>query len=88
MKDQLEALVNQLIERGILYEDAVSEFEKRFIRKVLEKNNGNLCKAASDLRIHRNTLSRKITAFDLDHKPKRRRNSTSRKKPGRKRQLA
>ena len=73
MKDQLEALVNQMIERGILYEDAVSEFEKRFIRKILEKNNGNLCKAARDLHIHRNTLTRKIVVLDLDHKPKRRR---------------
>jgi Fis family transcriptional regulator len=75
VKDQLDALVNQLIEHGILYQDAVSEFEKRFIRKILEKNNGNLCKAAKDLHIHRNTLTRKVAALDLDHKPKRRRKS-------------
>ncbi len=75
MKDQLDALVNQMIERGILYEDAVSEFEKRFIRKVLEKNNGNLCKTARDLNIHRNTLTRKIAVLDPDHQPKRRRKS-------------
>ena len=75
MKDQLEALVNQMIERGILYEDAVSEFEKRFIRKILDNNNGNLCKAAMELHIHRNTLTRKLAVLDLDHKPKRRRKS-------------
>ena len=75
MKDQLDALINQLIEHVILYQEAVSEFEKRFIRKVLEKNNGNLCKAAKDLHIHRNTLTRKIAVFELDHKPKRRRKS-------------
>lgn len=73
MKNQLEALINQLIENDILFEDAVSEFEKRFIRKVLEKNNGNLSKAAEALHIHRNTLSRKIEALKLDHQPKRRR---------------
>ncbi len=73
MKNQLDALVNQLVEHDILFEDAVGEFEKRFIRKVLEKNNGNLSKAAKALRIHRNTLSRKITALNLDHQPKRRR---------------
>jgi transcriptional regulator with PAS, ATPase and Fis domain len=73
VKNQLDALINQLVEHDILFEDAVCEFEKRFIRKVLEKNNGNLSKSAKALRIHRNTLSRKIAALELDHQPKRRR---------------
>ncbi|HKT12999.1 MAG TPA: helix-turn-helix domain-containing protein [Terriglobia bacterium] len=73
MKNQLESLVNQLIENDILFEDAVSEFEKRFIRTILEKNNGNLSRAAEALHIHRNTLSRKIAVLKLDHEPKRRR---------------
>ncbi|HVB28615.1 MAG TPA: helix-turn-helix domain-containing protein [Terriglobia bacterium] len=71
MKDQLDALVNELIEHGILFEDAVSEFEKRFIRGILEKSNGNTSKAAKALGIHRNTLSRKIAALKLDDQPKR-----------------
>lgn len=73
MKNQLEALINQLVEHDILFEDAVCEFEKRFIGKVLENNKGNLSKAAKALRIHRNTLSRKIAALELDRQPKRRR---------------
>jgi transcriptional regulator with PAS, ATPase and Fis domain len=73
VKNQLDALINELVERDILFEDALSEFEKRFIRKVLEKNNGNLSKAAKTLHIHRNTLSRKIALLNLDHQPKRRR---------------
>lgn len=73
MKDQLDALINQLIENNIQFADALGEFEKRFIRKVMEKNNGNLSKSAKDLCIHRNTLSRKIATLNLDHKPKRRR---------------
>ena len=72
MKDQLEALVNQMIDRGILYGDAVSEFEKRFIKQMLEKNKGNHCKTADALGIHRNTLSRKVQDLGLDHRPKRR----------------
>ncbi len=72
MKEQLESLINQLVEHGISYEDAVGEFEKRFIRKVLEKNNGNQSKTAQALGIHRNTLSRKIEELGLDHRPKRR----------------
>lgn len=73
MKDQLDALINQLIEHDILFEDAVGEFEKRFIKKTLEKHNGNLSRAAKALQIHRNTLSKKVAALNLDHQPKRRR---------------
>ena len=79
MKDQLEALVTQMIEHGIVYDDAVVEFEKKFIRKVLEKMNGNRSKAAKALGIHRNTLSRKIVELDLDHHPKRRRPARGRR---------
>lgn len=72
MKDQLEALITQLIDRGILFEEAVSEFEKKFIKKILDSSNGNQSKAAKILGIHRNTLSRKIEAYKLDQKPRRR----------------
>ena len=66
MKDQLEALVAQMCQSGILYSEAVREFRKRFILTVLEQNNGNQCKAARQLGMHRNTLSRTITELDLD----------------------
>lgn len=67
MKDQLESLVNQMIDHNILYTDAVSEFEKRFIKRMLEKHNGNYSKTAKALGIHRNTLSRKVEDLSLDH---------------------
>ena len=51
--------------RGIRYEDAQREFEKRFIAHVLAKADGNLCRAADLLGMHRNTLSRKIAEYRL-----------------------
>jgi DNA-binding NtrC family response regulator len=63
MKSRLEALVAEMVERGILFEDAVAEFEKHFILSVLKRTNGNLSKAAEELRIHRNTLSKKVETF-------------------------
>lgn len=72
MKDQLEALVNQMVERGIGFAEAWAEFERRFIKKVLDSHGGNQSKAARVLGIHRNTLSRKIEAYRLDHRPRRR----------------
>jgi DNA-binding protein Fis len=65
VKDQLEGLVSQMVERGILFEEAVEEFEKRFIKRVLDRANGNQSRAAQVLGIHRNTLSRKIGVYKL-----------------------
>jgi Fis family transcriptional regulator, factor for inversion stimulation protein len=65
VKEQLESLINQMVERGILYDEALTEFEKKFIRKVLERNQWNQCKAARVLGIHRNTLSKKISEYKL-----------------------
>lgn len=66
MKDQLEALIMQMYKSGILYSEAVREFKKRFLQTVLQENNGNQCKAARELGMHRNTLSRTITELKLD----------------------
>ena len=68
MKDQLEGLVGQMVERGIMFTEAIGEFEKRFIKRVLDRNNGNQSRAAEVLGIHRNTLSRKMTEYKLDHR--------------------
>jgi DNA-binding protein Fis len=65
VKDQLEGLVSQMVDRGILFDEAVGEFEKRFIKRVLDRTNGNQSRAAQVLGIHRNTLSRKIDEYKL-----------------------
>jgi Fis family transcriptional regulator, factor for inversion stimulation protein len=72
VKEQLESLVGMMVERGILLEEALTEFEKKFILRVLEHSRGNQCRAAKVLGIHRNTLSRKITEYHLDHPIRRR----------------
>ncbi|HKS66691.1 MAG TPA: helix-turn-helix domain-containing protein [Candidatus Acidoferrales bacterium] len=67
MKDQLEALVAVMVERGLLLGEAVTEFEKKFIKRALESANGNQSRAAKRLGVHRNTLSRKVEIYKLDH---------------------
>ena len=66
MKDQLEALILQMYNSNILYSEAVREFKKRFILTALEENKGNQCRAARELRMHRNTLSRVIAELKID----------------------
>jgi len=65
LREELERLVDDMVTRGVRYEDAQREFEKRFIARVLTRADGNLRKAADLLGMHRNTLSRKITDYRL-----------------------
>ena len=58
VKRALDGLVTQMHSGGIRYEEAVREFKKQFLREVLVAHRGNQCKAAKELGMHRNTLSR------------------------------
>ena len=67
LRDQLERLVEDMVTRGIRYDDAQREFEKRFIAQALARTDGNLGKAADLLGMHRNTLRRKMSEYRLRH---------------------
>jgi DNA-binding NtrC family response regulator len=62
VREELDRLVDEMLTKGIRYEDAQREIEKRFISRALEKSNGRLGRAASLLGIHRNTLQKKLPA--------------------------
>ena len=65
MREQLERLIDEMVTKGVRYDDAQREFEKKFIAQVLLKADGNLGRAADLLGMHRNTLSRKMTEYRL-----------------------
>lgn len=66
MKRELDGLVVQMHSAGISYADAIRQFKKRYILEVLAHHKGNQCKAAEELGMHRNTLSRTLAELDLD----------------------
>jgi transcriptional regulator with PAS, ATPase and Fis domain len=63
MRSRLESLVEEMVDRKVRFEDAMREFEKCFITKVMERNRGNLSKTAKELGIHRNTLSNRLREY-------------------------
>jgi DNA-binding NtrC family response regulator len=65
ISDRLDRLVEEMVDRGVQFEDAVREFEKRFIARVLGKSEGSLTKAADALGMHRNTLTRKMGEYKI-----------------------
>jgi DNA-binding NtrC family response regulator len=66
LKRDLDNVVLQMHAAGVPYEAAVREFKKRYILEVLTRHRGNQCKAADELGMHRNTLSRTLTELGLD----------------------
>ena len=67
MNEKLDRLIEEMVQRGVRFPEATREFERRFISRVLAGSDGNLSKAADELGIHRNTLSRKMA----EHRIKR-----------------
>jgi transcriptional regulator with PAS, ATPase and Fis domain len=67
MRTRLEALIDEMLDGQILLEEAVGEFEKLFIQKALHRHK-HLSKTAAILGIHRNTLSKRVSAYQKhDH---------------------
>jgi DNA-binding NtrC family response regulator len=62
--NRLESLVEEMLEGQILLDEALSEFEKLYIQKALEKHRQHLSKTAAVLGIHRNTLSKRVANYE------------------------
>ena len=65
ISERLEHLVEEMVDKGVHFEDAVREFEKRFIIRVLGRCEGSLTKTADILGMHRNTLTRKMGEYKI-----------------------
>lgn len=60
LNGRLFLLVDELVRQGLTLEQARREFEKQFIVASLRSNEGNLCRSARSLGVHRNTLRNKV----------------------------
>lgn len=63
MRNELDALVRQMVDGGILYREALTQFKRVFIGVALRDNAENKSKTARLLGMHRNTFIR--TVIDL-----------------------
>lgn len=79
LNGRLFQLVDELVHQGLTLEQARREFEKQFIVASLRSNDGNLCRSARSLGVHRNTLRNKVCDLgigDSDSGRARRRRTT------------
>ncbi len=63
LKERLDAICTEMIEKGILFSEAMGQFEKCFILETVRRNNGNLSRTAGQLGIHRNTLAARLDQY-------------------------
>ena len=63
--EPLDRLVEEMVDKGVQFDDAIREFEKRFIARVLGSCDGSLTRTADALGMHRNTLTRKMGEYKI-----------------------
>ena len=68
----MESLIEEMLDGQIMLCEALSEFEKLYIQKALDRYDEHLSKTANALGIHRNTLSKRVATYQTPTKtPKR-----------------
>ena len=65
MRESLERLVSEMLDKGVHYEDVRRELEKLSITRALQRTKGSLGDAAGLLGVHRNTIARKIAEYRI-----------------------
>ena len=63
LKSRMERFCREAVDKGILFSEALDQFERCFIGEALRRNNGNIIRTAAALGIHRNTLSKKLSGW-------------------------
>ena len=58
-----------MLEGHILLEEALSEFEKLYIKKALARHKQHLSNTAVVLGIHRNTLAKRVATYKRQDSP-------------------
>lgn len=72
MRNLMENLIEEMLDGQIMLGEAISEFEKLYIQKALARYSKHLSQTAVALGIHRNTLSKRVAAYQTPTKPPKR----------------
>ena len=65
---KMEIIIKELVDKELLFRDALREFEKIYIETASKKYSGNKTKIAKALGIHRNTLNNRVRSLKISKK--------------------
>jgi len=72
IRNRMEILIEEMLNGQIMLNEAMTEFEKLYIQKALERHGEHLSKTADALGIHRNTLSKRVSNYQTVSKTSKR----------------
>ncbi len=62
---KMEIMIKEIVDKELLFRDAMREFEKIYIETASKKYGGNKTKIAKALGIHRNTLNNRVRSLKI-----------------------
>ncbi len=68
MRQKIEVLVGEMVEKEINLDEAIREFEKCFYEAALKKYDNNKSVMAKALGVHRNTLHNRMKTLKVKSK--------------------
>lgn len=68
IKKQMKILAHKAARSKLFYREIMNEFEKTLLQEMLEKYDYNKVKLSLDIKLHRNTIQRKIEKLNIKEK--------------------
>ncbi len=71
IKKQMKILAHKAANSKLFYKEILEEFEKTLLQSILEKYNYNRIKMSMEIKLHRNTISKKMEKLKIKGKKKK-----------------
>lgn len=71
IKKQMKLLAYRAARSKLYFKEILEEFEKTLLQAILEKYDYNIIKMSMDIKLHRNTISRKMAKLKIKGKKKK-----------------
>jgi len=71
IKRQMKILAYKAARSKLYYKEILEEFEKTLLQTILEKYDYNILRMSMDIKLHRNTISKKMKKMKIKVKKKK-----------------
>jgi DNA-binding NtrC family response regulator len=69
IKNQMKILASKAVNsRYLFYKEITEEFEKTLLQALLEKHDHNVLKMSASVKLHRNTIAKKMKKLKIKEK--------------------
>jgi len=71
IKRQMKILALKSAYSRLYFREIMEEFEKTLLTAILEKNDYNVCRVSSVVKLHRNTITKKMKKLNIKEKKRK-----------------